>query len=187
METFRTLERQVDFGALAPGPRGEDPLLLIGAVDVLSGAFKAFDSRRDRITAETVLASAAIPTLFRAVRIGDGTYWDGLFSQNPPVRDLTDARPDEIWVIQINPTEAADRAADRRWRSPTAATSSPATSRSTRSCSSSRRSTSCWTRACSTRAAGTGGRRAVIELVPVPLLAAAGARVEAQPRTGVPA
>ena len=30
-------------------------------------------------------------------------YWDGLFSQNPPVRELLDARPDEIWVIQINP------------------------------------------------------------------------------------
>jgi predicted acylesterase/phospholipase RssA len=34
-----------------------------------------------------------------------GTYWDGLFSQNPPVRELTDAGPDEIWVIQINPKE----------------------------------------------------------------------------------
>jgi NTE family protein len=33
-------------------------------------------------------------------------YWDGLFSQNPPVRDFisgTDVKPDEIWVIQINP------------------------------------------------------------------------------------
>jgi NTE family protein len=108
METFkRTLERQVDFGALAPPPGDAAPLLLIGAVDVLSGAFKAFDSRRDEITADTVLASAAIPTLFRAVHVDDGTYWDGLFSQNPPVRELTDARPDEIWVIQINPTEAA--------------------------------------------------------------------------------
>ena len=28
---------------------------------------------------------------------------DGLVSQNPPVRDLPDANPDEIWVIQINP------------------------------------------------------------------------------------
>jgi NTE family protein len=108
MEAFmRTLERRVDFGALTPPPGDAAPLLLIGAVDVLSGAFKAFDSRRDEITAETVLASAAIPTLFRAVRVGDGTYWDGLFSQNPPVRELTDARPDEIWVVQINPTEAA--------------------------------------------------------------------------------
>ncbi len=33
-------------------------------------------------------------------------YWDGLFSQNPPVRDFIsgiDVKPDEIWVIQINP------------------------------------------------------------------------------------
>jgi NTE family protein len=40
------------------------------------------------------------------VRFDDGgTYWDGLFSQNPPVRELTDEGPDEIWVIQINPKE----------------------------------------------------------------------------------
>ena len=58
-----------------------------------------------RITAGTVLASAAIPNLFRAVRLEDGTYWDGLFSQNPPVRELLDAAPDELWVIQINPQQ----------------------------------------------------------------------------------
>jgi len=81
-------------------------MLLLGAVDVLSGEFRAFSSWRDRITADMVVASAAIPTLFRAVRVGDGTYWDGLFSQNPPVRELVDTRPDELWVIQINP---------RRW------------------------------------------------------------------------
>jgi len=46
-----------------------------------------------------------IPNLFRAVRLEDGTYWDGLFSQNPPVRDLLDAGPDELWVIQINPRQ----------------------------------------------------------------------------------
>jgi len=80
-------------------------VLLVGTVDVLSGQFKAFHSRRDRISAETVLASAAIPTLFRSVRLDGGTYWDGLFSQNPPVKELTDERPDEIWVIQINPRE----------------------------------------------------------------------------------
>jgi NTE family protein len=80
-------------------------MLLVGAVDVRSGEFRAFNSRRDRITAEMILASAAIPTLFRAVRVGDGAYWDGLFSQNPPVRELVDTRPDEIWVIQINPKE----------------------------------------------------------------------------------
>jgi NTE family protein len=53
-----------------------------------------------------ILASAAIPNLFCSVRPGDGgTYWDGLVSQNPPVRELTDEGPDEIWVVQINPKE----------------------------------------------------------------------------------
>jgi NTE family protein len=101
-ELRRMLEARVDFDALPAADR--EPMLLIGAVDVLSGEFRAFDSRHDRISVETILASAAIPTLFRSVRLDDGTYWDGLFSQNPPVRELADARPDEIWVIQINPT-----------------------------------------------------------------------------------
>jgi NTE family protein len=78
-------------------------MLLLGGVDVVSGEFRAFNSRQEPITADMVLASAAIPNLFRAVRVGDGTYWDGLFSQNPPVRELVDTRPDELWVIQINP------------------------------------------------------------------------------------
>jgi NTE family protein len=102
-EFRRMLERRVDFGRLAAEDGGAGPMLLVGAVDVLSGEFRAFNSRRDRITADTVLASAAIPTLFRSVRVGDGTYWDGLFSQNPPVRELLDAGPDELWVVQVNP------------------------------------------------------------------------------------
>jgi NTE family protein len=105
LDTFkRMLRRRVDFGQFTPSADPSRPLLLIGAVDVLTGEFKAFNSRRDAITEETVVASAAIPTLFRAVRVGAGTYWDGLFSQNPPVRDLLEAEPDELWVIQINPT-----------------------------------------------------------------------------------
>ncbi|HEX2375139.1 MAG TPA: patatin-like phospholipase family protein [Actinomycetota bacterium] len=104
LEEFRAmLERRIDFGRLADRAGDSAPMLLIGAVDVLSGEFKAFSSRRDPITADTILASAAIPTLFRAVQVDGGTYWDGLFSQNPPVRELVDTRPDELWVIQINP------------------------------------------------------------------------------------
>lgn len=96
-EQFRLmLRRQVDFGRIDVDTAGRHPVLLIGAVDVLSGEFRTFSSRRDPISADTVLASAAIPNLFRAVKVGDGTYWDGLFSQNPPVRELLDARPDEI-------------------------------------------------------------------------------------------
>jgi NTE family protein len=104
LEDFRAmLLRQVDPAAL--GVRPDDAMLLIGAVDVLSGEFRTFNSRRETITADAVLASAAIPTIFRAVHLDGGTYWDGLFSQNPPVRELADTAPDEIWVIQINAPE----------------------------------------------------------------------------------
>jgi NTE family protein len=109
VDRFRELlGRQVDLDGIDVDALGELPLLLVGAVDVLSGQFRAFSSRRDRITADVVLASAAIPTVFRAVHTDGGTYWDGLFSQNPPVRELLETRPDELWVIQINPTARDD-------------------------------------------------------------------------------
>lgn len=103
-EFRRLVRRHVDLDAFGVDTDARHPRLVLGAVDVLSGAFRAFDSRRDAITADTVLASAAIPTLFRAVHLDGGAYWDGLFSQNPPVAPLLDDDPDELWVVQINPT-----------------------------------------------------------------------------------
>ena len=56
-----------------------------------------------------MLASAAVPTLYEAVEINGHLHWDGLFSQNPPVNDLMGQppgrKPEELWVIQINPQE----------------------------------------------------------------------------------
>jgi len=105
LDTFRRLlRRRVDFDRVQVTADPSRPMLLIGAVDVLTGEFRAFNSRHDKITEDMILASAAIPTLFRAVYVDRGAYWDGLFSQNPPVRQLLDAEPDELWVIQINPT-----------------------------------------------------------------------------------
>jgi NTE family protein len=104
-ETFRSLLAPwAELDDVGADVRGRHPLLVVGAVDVLSGRFRAFDSRTERITVDTILASAAIPTVFPAVHLPDGVYWDGLFSQNPPVRELLDSRPDELWVIQINAT-----------------------------------------------------------------------------------
>jgi len=101
------LEKHVDFARLGELVEPSSPLLLIGAANVLSGQFKAFSSRRDRIDVDVILASAAIPIMFRAVSIGKDVYWDGLFSQNPPIRELPDEKPDEIWVLQINPEASA--------------------------------------------------------------------------------
>ena len=117
------LDRAVDFDDLrdrAVAAGADAPQLLLGAVDVLSGGFKAFDSRSGEVSVDAVLASAAIPTLFRSVPVNGGLYWDGLFSQNPPVRDLLNDLPDEVWVIQINPTarddepDTTETIADRR-------------------------------------------------------------------------
>ncbi len=82
------------------------PALKIGAVEVVSGHFDIF--RGEELCVECLLASAAIPEMFRAVTVpGRGVYWDGLFSQNPPIHDLVEHRIDELWVIQINSTTAA--------------------------------------------------------------------------------
>lgn len=111
------IEKHVDFGRLKELVKPSSPLLLVGAVNVLSGKFNAFRSHNfledgsrvfnnipgNGISVEAILASAAIPVLFRAVDIGKDVYWDGLFSQNPPVRELPDAKPNEIWIIQVDP------------------------------------------------------------------------------------
>jgi NTE family protein len=101
----RTLERHVDFDAVPDLCADEHPRLVVGTVDVEGGVFETFVD--EEVTAEAVLASAAVPTLFPGVRLHGHVHWDGLFSQNPPITDLlgVDAgrKPDEIWVVQVNP------------------------------------------------------------------------------------
>jgi predicted acylesterase/phospholipase RssA len=98
------------------------PLLYLGAVNAMTGEFKAFSLREGEIDIDAALASACLPWIFPAVQ---GKYWDGLFSQNPPIRNfLADAEqrddiPDEIWIVQINrqewkPGYAGGDIADRR-------------------------------------------------------------------------
>lgn len=98
------------------------PQLLIGAVDVDSGAFVAFSSEHAPgdagITLDAVAASAALPWLFMAQPIealDPETHeprrmacWDGLFSQNPPIKNFLSSgadkakKPDGVWILQIN-------------------------------------------------------------------------------------
>ncbi len=90
-----------------------EPRLLLGAVAVLSGRFKAFDSMAAEISIDAILASTTLPTLFQGIRIGDEVYWDGLFSQNPPIREFlskteVNLKPDEIWIIRINRQEIGE-------------------------------------------------------------------------------
>jgi NTE family protein len=56
-----------------------------------------------------VAASGTLPIFREAEHInGDGHYWDGLYSQNPPVREFiakADEVPDELWIVRINPQQ----------------------------------------------------------------------------------
>ncbi|MBX0325972.1 patatin-like phospholipase family protein [Halomicroarcula sp. F13] len=118
-ELRQLLERHVDFehvralsAVIRERRRTEDallPALLVSAIDVLDGDFKVFRGRE--MTAEAILASAAEPGLFEAVEIDGRYYWDGLFAKNPPVRDFATIQdipdPDEIWLLQINPSSHA--------------------------------------------------------------------------------
>jgi len=106
------LRKHIDFDEIAAwGPRLEPPVLILGAANVSTGQLAKFVSRQEPIRLEHILASAAVPSIFPAVPIGEHGYWDGLFSDNPPVEVLIRARtvgpeniPEEIWVIKINPT-----------------------------------------------------------------------------------
>lgn len=104
------IEAHIDFEEAARLNTPDSTTLLMGAADVLKGKMKIFNSREDAITPETIMASAAIPSVFPAVQIGDDYYWDGLFSANPPLSPLlrqihmgNGRYPEEIWIVMIDP------------------------------------------------------------------------------------
>lgn len=110
------LEKHLRLGEIGPGSREGWPRLCVGATEVLTGARTVFTGTS--LTESMLIASAAIPPLFRAVEVGGRFYWDGLFATNPPIRELTDLFPPrqgnaerpakEIWVIQVNPQERGE-------------------------------------------------------------------------------
>ncbi|RLM95257.1 patatin-like phospholipase family protein [Haloarcula sp. Atlit-7R] len=99
------LERHIDFEEIPDICQRDTPELVVGTVNVNAGVFETFVN--EDVTVEAVLASAAVPNMFEAVKINGHYHWDGLFSQNPPVGDLMnlspDRKPEELWVIQVNP------------------------------------------------------------------------------------
>jgi NTE family protein len=68
-----TLERLVDFDRINHGPMR----LSVGAVNVRTGNFVYFDTSKDRIRAEHIMASGALPPAFAAVEIDGEYFWDG--------------------------------------------------------------------------------------------------------------
>ncbi len=95
----RLLEREIDFEAIA---RCGSPKVFVSATHVNTGKAVIFSGQR--LTAQTVMASACLPMLFQAVEIDGEHYWDGGYSANPamsPLINECDSR--DLVLVQINP------------------------------------------------------------------------------------
>jgi len=93
------IDRFVDFEALR---NFADLQIFISATNVQTGRIRVFS--KEKITADTVMASACLPMLFRAVEIDGVPYWDGGYLGNPPIFPFFGTTSTEdVLVVQINP------------------------------------------------------------------------------------
>jgi NTE family protein len=107
--------------------------VLLGATEIVSGRETVFDSdcnvpehakkytspsagnvwrRRLPLSLPAVAASGTLPFVRKAEKVEGESYWDGVYSQNPPIREFLagvrkENTPEEIWVVRINPQQAA--------------------------------------------------------------------------------
>ncbi|MEX8495988.1 patatin-like phospholipase family protein [Sphaerotilus sp.] len=105
----RTLEELVDFDYLNAG----HVRCTVCAVDVATAEMTVFDSARQRLTAQHIMASGALPPGFPPVVIDGRAYWDGGIYSNTPVDIVMDdaERQDTLcFMVDLwDPTEATPR------------------------------------------------------------------------------
>ncbi len=76
--------------------------LYLAATNVETGRVRVF--QREEITLDTVMASACLPFLFKAVAIDGCLYWDGGYMGNPPLFPFFHrSAAGDIVIVQINP------------------------------------------------------------------------------------
>ncbi len=84
------------------------PRLFVTTTNVRTGRIRVFTERE--VTPDVILASACLPTIFRAIEFKDPAtgrmeaFWDGGYTGNPALFPLYDADlPGDIVVVNINP------------------------------------------------------------------------------------
>ena len=78
--------------------------LFITATNVRTGRGHIF--RNSEVTADVLLASACLPTMFQAIEINGEPYWDGGFAGNPTITPLVrETEAHDSILVQINPRE----------------------------------------------------------------------------------
>jgi NTE family protein len=93
----------IDFDRVAKAPIK----LFVTATNVHTGRGHVF--RNSDITADVLLASACLPTMFQAIEIEGESYWDGGYSGNPTITPLVrECTSKDTILVQINPVERPD-------------------------------------------------------------------------------
>lgn len=89
----------IDFDEIC---QGNGPKMFVNATNVRKGRGRIFTGRE--ITADAILASACLPSLFQAVEIDGEDYWDGGYMGNPAIYPLIyGAECRDVLIVHINP------------------------------------------------------------------------------------
>jgi len=95
----KVLENSVDFERLRMHAKTK---LYLCATNVRTGKVKVFENKE--ITVDSVMASACLPFLFKAVEIDGEAYWDGGYMGNPAIFPLIyGCESRDVVVVHINP------------------------------------------------------------------------------------
>ncbi len=99
-ELRSTLERLVDFDLIN---RRDGVRLSVGAVDVVTGNMVYFDSTRDPLGPEHIMASGALPPGLATVEVDGRHYWDGGLVSNTPLQYVMSQEPlASMLVFQVD-------------------------------------------------------------------------------------
>ena len=82
-----------------------------GAVNVESGNFRFFDTLKDKLNVDHIMASGALPPGFPPVVIDGQSYWDGGLVSNTPLQYVIDEARGEkslcIFQVDLFPARGA--------------------------------------------------------------------------------
>lgn len=95
------LLQQLDFERL----RRAAPLrLYLSATEANSGRLRLF--RETELSAEVLLASACLPSVYRAVEIEGQAFWDGGYAANPAIAPLVfEGRAPDLLLVLLSPLQ----------------------------------------------------------------------------------
>jgi len=98
------VSRYVDFSRVQESKQIK---VFVTATRVRTGKVEIFTG--EKVTLDALMASACLPTLYKAVKVDGDYFWDGGFGGNPALNPLIyRCASRDILLIQINPTSRTD-------------------------------------------------------------------------------